>query len=270
MENFLSFDLENWYDSEFVSGEYSKDFVLDGLNKVLGLLEKYDVKATFFVTGDVLEKYPKEVKELYKMGHEIASHSYEHKMLSKMDEEDIKSNLIRSKELIKKITGKTPLGFRAPCYSISKDEFWVYDFLEKENFVYSSSLFPINMGLYGGWDFPTDIFFPTSTRKFVEIPIRPFELGKMRIPFSGGVYFRIWPRNILKFYIRKINERGKSVMLYLHPWEFLEDIPKVQVSAVGKITTYWGLKWNESKLDYILRNFKFNSIENILKNKKFN
>src|SRR3989344_4855384 len=183
IKNFLTFDLEYWYDSEFVFEKGGQDFILEGLEKVTKILNEYDTKATFFVTGEVLEKYPEQIKKLSEEGHEISSHSYEHKMLTKMSREEIIKNILKSKKLIKKIIGKNPYGFRAPSWSVSKKKFWVYDFLKKNGFEYSSSLFPINMGLYGDGSFPIGLFNPLKKEKFYEVPIRPFSIFGLKIPF---------------------------------------------------------------------------------------
>ena len=61
-----------------------------------------------------------------------------------------------------------------------------------------------------------------------------------------------------------MNKNGKRVVIYLHPWEFCPELPKVKTSLVGKITAYWGLKNNINKLEYILKRFKFASFKEIL------
>lgn len=265
IKNYITFDLENWYDSDFVRKEdkIGKDFVLKGLGSVLKLLDKHKIKATFFVTGDVLEKYPKEIKKLHLMGHEIASHSYEHIMLNKLTDDEIKSNIINSKKLIKKITGKNPLGFRAPSWSIDKNRFWIYKFLEKEGFSYSSSLFPINVGAYGSFKFPIEEFKPTK-KKIIEIPVRPWNFLGVRVPFSGGIYFRIWPKWISSYFIKRLNKKNKRIVLYVHPWELCPNIPRVKMNFIGWMISYYGINRTESKLDYILNKHKFDSFENCL------
>jgi len=271
MENLISFDLEHWYDSEFIKikEKNKKDFILKSLKIIVSLLDKHKTKASFFVTGEVLEKYPEEIKKLYEEEHEIASHSYKHVMLNKSNEKDIEKDLSICRKLIKKIIGEYPKGFRAPSWSISEENYFkIYKILEKLGFKYSSSLFPVNMGLYGSSKFSVKPFKPLKGKKFIEFPIRPFEIKNIRVPFSGGVYFRVLPRQIIKSFIKKINKENNGIVLYLHPWEFCPEIPKVKTNVVGKVTTYWGLKKNKDKLNYILSNFKFHPIKKALENEK--
>jgi polysaccharide deacetylase family protein (PEP-CTERM system associated) len=258
VKNYLSFDVESWFDSEFVIDKnLKKDFIKESLDIVLPFLDKHNIKATFFVTGDVLEKYPEEINKVFKKGHEISSHGYTHKMLKNQEKKEVILGLIKSKKMIKRITGKNPLGFRAPSWSISKKEFWIYEELDKLGFKYSSSLFPVNMGLYGSADFPIKNFNPLKNSRFLEIPVRPFLVSKIRIPFSGGVYFRMMPFFMIKYFINKINKKGYPVMVYLHPWEFYGDIPKVKTTLIGKVTTYYGIKKNLKKFDKLLSEFNF-------------
>ena len=265
--NYISFDLENWYDSEFVHDKNQKeDLVVDGLNKVLCVLKKHDVKATFFVTGRVAERYPGCLKEIFSQGHEIASHGYSHQMLTKLTKKKIIYEIKKSKEAIKKITNKSPIGFRAPCWSITQDKFYIYQILKKEGYKYSSSLFPLDAGLYGSSKFPMNPFYPLKDKKFLEIPIRHYSLGKIRIPFSGGFYFRLLPKFMLYYFFRRLEKLNRKVVLYLHPWEFCNDIPKVKIGLLGKFITYYGISENLDKLDYILNKFKFVPLKEALKN----
>lgn len=266
VKNFLTFDLENWYDSDFVSqkDKKGKDFVIEGLDRVLSLLEKYDVKATFFVTGDVVNKYSERIKDLHLRGHEIASHSYDHIMLNKLNKDEIKENIFKSKKAIKKAIGEYPKGFRAPSWSISEESFWIYEFLEKEGFQYSSSLFPINVGSYGSFKFPINPFRP-SNGKVTEIPVKPITILGIRIPFSGGVYFRLWPLIFSKIFMKSLNNKNERFLIYMHPWEFCHNLPRLKMPVIGKIISYYGIKKTQKKLEFLLKNFKFDSIEMILK-----
>lgn len=82
--------------------------------KILEILEKYDVKATFFLVGFWLDKYPEETKAIAESGCEIGNHSNNHLQMSKLSEEKIKEELAYVNDKVCELTGKTPVCFRAP------------------------------------------------------------------------------------------------------------------------------------------------------------
>lgn len=82
--------------------------------EILDILDKYDVKATFFIIGLNAEKYPEIVSEETKRGHETANHSYSHKNLSKCNFEKIKEEIEATDEIIANACGKAPKLFRPP------------------------------------------------------------------------------------------------------------------------------------------------------------
>ncbi len=82
--------------------------------KLISIMDEYGIKATFFVVGDWVRKYPESVKQLHDAGHEIMSHSDKHKHMSQLSVEDIKSDIIACQEEIEKVTGVKPFLFRPP------------------------------------------------------------------------------------------------------------------------------------------------------------
>ena len=84
-------------------------------NDVLDVLKKYNAQATFFCTGEMLEKYPEIALRIIEEGHEIGNHSYSHQVLfpfqspNKIGEEILKTN-----RLIKKLSGEEAVYFRPP------------------------------------------------------------------------------------------------------------------------------------------------------------
>jgi len=82
--------------------------------QLIDILGKYGVKATFFVVGDWVDKYPESVKALHDAGHEVMSHSDDHAHFNKLTEQEIKNNINLSCDKIEKVTGVRPTLFRAP------------------------------------------------------------------------------------------------------------------------------------------------------------
>ena len=89
--------------------------------KILALLEKHGVKATFFIVGSNAEAYPEIVASEAAGGHELANHSYTHAKLSVLTEAEVKAEIEKADEAIKKAAGVTPRLFRPPEGAYSKD-----------------------------------------------------------------------------------------------------------------------------------------------------
>ena len=81
---------------------------------LLDILDKYNVKTTFFLVGDWVEKYPESVKEISKRGHDVGNHSNTHPHMTQMSVDDMNTQIQTCNEKIKALTGKCPTLFRAP------------------------------------------------------------------------------------------------------------------------------------------------------------
>ncbi|WP_051280474.1 polysaccharide deacetylase family protein [Anaerovorax odorimutans] len=81
---------------------------------ILDILDKYNVKCTFFLVEFWVNKFPDDVKEIYKRGHEIGNHSSTHPNMSKLSTDEIEKELCETEEKIKELTGKKPTVFRPP------------------------------------------------------------------------------------------------------------------------------------------------------------
>lgn len=98
----------------------------DGPNRtstvqILEILEKYDVKATFFVIGQNVEKYPDIVKAAADQGHEIASHSWSHKNLTKLNNAQLHAEIDQASTAIFNAIGQYPTSYRPP-YGAMNDQ----------------------------------------------------------------------------------------------------------------------------------------------------
>lgn len=96
--------------------------------KLLDLLAKHHIHATFFVLGECVNEHPEVLERAAREGHEIASHSWSHPNLIKMSDDAVRSQLRRTDDLIKKTIGKSPTLFRPPYGSIStRQKRWIHD-----------------------------------------------------------------------------------------------------------------------------------------------
>jgi len=81
---------------------------------ILDILDKYNVKTTFFLVGGWVEKYPDMVKEIAARGHEIGNHSDTHPHMSQLSEKAIRDELRIMSDRVEKLTGVRPTLFRPP------------------------------------------------------------------------------------------------------------------------------------------------------------
>ena len=78
------------------------------------MLKEYDVRATFFITGDWAGKYPDDVKAIAAAGHDLGNHSENHKQMSQLSAGQCKEELLKPHEKVKALTGKEMILFRPP------------------------------------------------------------------------------------------------------------------------------------------------------------
>lgn len=83
-------------------------------SSILETLKTYQVKATFFVTGDWMKEYPEEVLDIYNAGHDIGNHSENHKEMAKLTEEEMKKEVEEPQQRLYELTGQKMNLFRAP------------------------------------------------------------------------------------------------------------------------------------------------------------
>lgn len=108
-----------------------------GVERIMGVLDEYGLKGSFFIPGHTAATYPASVESLAADGHEIGHHGYVHEMLSPLSETEERSVLERGLDALEKVTGTTPRGFRAPGWDLSVR---TVDLLVEYGFSYDSSM----------------------------------------------------------------------------------------------------------------------------------
>jgi peptidoglycan/xylan/chitin deacetylase (PgdA/CDA1 family) len=90
-----------------------------GVQRILEFLEEHDIKATFFTPAWTAENYSDQVLEIARRGHEIAAHGYMHENFSELDAEREWEVHQKSVDILRKLLGSKPIGFRAPYWEWS-------------------------------------------------------------------------------------------------------------------------------------------------------
>lgn len=237
------------------------------MERVLALLSTYDVRATFFTVGTVAEAHPHMIRQIDAGGHEIACHSYQHEPVWQQGPEEFRSDVRRAKALLEDLTGKAVVGYRAPNYSITRDQSWAYDILLEEGFCYDSSIYPILHDRYG---FPNAPRFPYEIRhngheRLIEFPIGTSRLLGLNLPIGGGGYFRLLPVGLTRRGIQRVNIRDEQpVMFYFHPWELDPDQPRPPMPWHHRFRHYVGITRQEAKLSWLFQRLRFSTVQEVL------
>ncbi|MBU2540082.1 polysaccharide deacetylase family protein [Patescibacteria group bacterium] len=215
----LTIDCEQWncplLEGKKVNENNETSFSKKGNEIILDLLDKYKIKATFFITGYFAEKEPEQVRLIKENGHEIACHGYNHFYRDNKDL-DIKQDIVKAKGILEKITGENIKGFRAPQMQYSEK---LIEILDDLNFKYDSSLHPCYLpGYYNNLTKPTEIFKPLENCDVIEIPA---SVSSFRFPISW-LFIRLFGINRVIIACKKLLKKNMRPVLYFHSWEFIE------------------------------------------------
>ena len=272
MKALLSVDVEDWFQVENLKEAITKESwdknisrVERNINLILELLDQNKTKATFFILGWIAERYPLLVKNIYKEGHEIACHGYEHELVSNLTQDKFKKDVLLTKNILESLIGETVIGYRAPNFSITD---WAIDVLFSLGFKYDSSLFPIighsRYGKLKSVKIPNTSVFELK-EGFYQVMLSYLDAAGFRIPWSGGLYFRAIPYDIFKLGVKKIIQQKGYYVFYIHPWEFDPEQPKVNnIKLNYKLRHYSNLKTTEIKFKKLLKDFNFCKIREVI------
>lgn len=132
-------------DDKVISVTFDASWGGDKTLAILDLLDKYNAKATFFLVGIWVDKYPELVKEIAARGHEIGNHSDSHPYMTKISESKMRQELKGMSDKVEALIGTRPTLFRPPygdynnaVVSVSRDEGyevvqWSVDSLDWKN-----------------------------------------------------------------------------------------------------------------------------------------
>lgn len=179
-----------------------------GVPRLLGLLAHLDVPATFFVPGWIAEHHPRMVQAIAHDGHELGVHGWLHERLPGLARKREREILLRSTDLLEKLAGTRPIGYRAPWFEINPR---TPDLLRRAGFLYDSSLMGDDVPylLDGG---------------LVEIPVQWMLEDWEQFAFNADPHWGVIPENCDKVYdlwwqeFAAMRDFGCCFVLTMHPW----------------------------------------------------
>jgi peptidoglycan/xylan/chitin deacetylase (PgdA/CDA1 family) len=213
----------------------------EGLPRVLELLRRHELPATFFVPGLVIERYPREVATILDAGFAIEHHSYSHAWVDSLTPDQEREEMERGLEVIETFTGRRPRGYRSPAAEFSAI---TVDLLEEYGFEFSSNMFDA--------DSPYLLPNRDQVTGIVELPFAwalddaPFFLYSSRLPGRSMAA----PSAVLETWTREFDglaaEPGRCFVLAMHPqvigrpsrlWVLDQLIEHVRASGLARFTT---------------------------------
>jgi polysaccharide deacetylase family protein (PEP-CTERM system associated) len=261
--NILTFDVEEWFhildnkstkmEADWVNYECR---IHKNMDRILAFLDKHNQKATFFCLGWVAKEFPEIIKTIHSLGHEIACHSNLHQLTYEQSTEEFETDLNTALGLLEDLIGEKIRAYRAPGFSVTNNNTWVFEKLIQAGIEIDCSIFPASRAHGGFKEFrkegPTIIEYGPD--KIKEFPINTtLFLGK-RIIYTGGGYFRLFPY----WFIHRVARKSSYIMTYFHPRDFDTSQPLISgLSAIRKFKSYYGLNTCQDKLEKFIDDINF-------------
>lgn len=190
--------------------------------RLMDLLEEAGSRGTFFVLDAVARDEPALVREIYRRGHEVASHGHAHRKLATEAPATFRAGMAAARDRLADLVGVAPLGYRAPFFSLTPAVSWVPEVLAGLGFAYSSSVLPARNPM-AGWPGAPDAPFRWPSG-LVEVPVPVGRVGPLTLPFLGGMYLRWLPpwrlRSLATDWARRAGEG--ALWSYCHPYDLDE------------------------------------------------
>ncbi|MBD1366026.1 polysaccharide deacetylase family protein [Mucilaginibacter sp. ZT4R22] len=251
----LSFDIEE-FDMPL---EYGKTISFDeqiaistaGTEVILAMLQKQQVKATFFCTATFALARPQLIKRMVADGHEVASHGYYHSEFEP-------AHLLSSKLVLEGITGQPVTGYRmARMMPVDEAE------IHKAGYLYNSSINPTFLpGRYNNLKVSRTMFWQSGV---LQLPasVSP----KLRLPLFW-LALHNFPMWFYKYLCHKTYRADKYLNLYYHPWEFTDLNDKAKFGFPGYVSKNSGAamlrRMEELIISFKQRGLAFGTISEFL------
>ena len=274
--NILGIDFEEWYHLELVKphikNKKRSPSVINGIDKILDLLRKHETLATFFVVGELLEIQPEIFDKIIENNHEIGFHTMYH---DRLDSPGFKEKFPDEIKKFEKLTNGKSQGFRAPTFSLNTESSWVIDVLEKNNYVYDSSIVPAKTNLYGMPNANNKPYKISSKcleensedGKIIEFPLLVTKFLGKKIPAGGGFYLRTLPLRVIENAIKSYEKQKIPGVFYIHSWELVPELmPKIQLPKKDHFITFHNINRAYGKMEKLLDRYDFTSFENFIQN----
>lgn len=221
---FMTMDVESLYDAQCLTSfdiKYDKQFSMEEKASLyIDLLDKYNIKGTFFTVSTSLNVAEEVLKKAAKNGHEIALHGLDHTSPFDISLEEFKKNISTAKKILEKKLETKVTGYRAPCFGITED---VVKIIRSEGFEYDSSYLNYSRQMKSGKMSLSSFKRITSAiyrdKDFYEFALPKSHLIFSKVPIGGGSYIRLMDWGLYKKLFKNYVKTHDTFVFYAHPFE---------------------------------------------------
>jgi len=213
----ITFDLE---DNRCSAAQEERFVVMS--HRFLDFAEDHGITATVFIVGEIAHTHPDLVRRVAAGGHEIGLHGLRHVALDEVGPARLGAELREGRELLEQVSQVAVSGFRAPIFSLTPSTKWAAAHIMQAGFFYSSSVLPAANPLHG---------WPGAPRRpcrwdngLLELPCPVGGIGRLLIPFLGGIYLRYVPARLARGFLRRLDD-STAPWSYSHPYDIDPDEP---------------------------------------------
>jgi polysaccharide deacetylase family protein (PEP-CTERM system associated) len=257
----LTFDFEDWHQLVYQQigrpdWRAGSDAFEKHISTLLDLLDELGVSATFFVAGVTAERHPGALAAVVARGHEVGCHGYDHLRAYRQTPNEFRRDVVRCVDVIQRICGITPVGYRAPWCSITRDSLWAHDVLRELGFRYDSSLFDSPRVRNRIRPIPAHPYrLRGDADTMWEFPIAVCRWGRVVLPLGGGAYWRVLPSALLRRGLDDVSRQTTFPVLYFHPYEFAHEPLRVALPprprSRERVRETWRYFWQNTRRDLI-------------------
>ena len=227
--------------------------------KALDLLDRYNIKATFFVLGWIADKQPELVREVARRGHEIGNRGYYYRSIHEMTRDEFREDLARSRDALERASLTRVVGYRAARKLTAPTDLWALDVLAEEGYAYDSSFVPARRALHSEPEQRFAYQHRHNDRSLWEFPVSTVSVMGWPVPIAGGNYFRQFPHSVVRRLVEHWHKTYDApFVMYMHVWELDPEQPRISgASALMKIRHYRNLHKMSAILEDYFKRYSF-------------
>lgn len=203
-------------------------------NRFLEFVEERGITATVFIVGEIARSHPHLVRRVVEGGHEIGLHGLRHVAINEVGRSRLGAELREGRALLEQVAQAPVRGFRAPIFSLTPSTRWAAESIAQAGFAYSSSILPAANPLHSWPDAPRCPF--RWDNGLIELPCPVGGIGRVQIPFLGGIYLRYVPMPLTRRFLSKL-DGASALWTYSHPYDLDSDEPYFVLPHAGRLTS---------------------------------